>query len=81
MIKIPDWKNSLSVFDSQPLKLVLEELKNYYQVDIVTSDVNTNKIFTGSFSHQNLEIALNSITLPLGLSYNIDGETVFLSNK
>ncbi len=81
MIKTPDWKNSLSVFDSQPLKLVLEELKNYYQVDIITSDVNTNKIFTGSFSHQNLEIALNSITLPLGLSYKVDGESVFLSNK
>jgi ferric-dicitrate binding protein FerR (iron transport regulator) len=77
----PDWKSSLSKFESQELSVVLKEFKNYYDVDFETSDINTNKIFTGSFSHQNIEIALNSITLPLGLSYKIDGKTVFLSNK
>lgn len=78
---LPDWKNNLSIFKSQPLNKVLLEFKNYYKVEFDTSNINTNKIFTGSFSHHNIEIALNSITLPLGLTYQIDGETVFLLNK
>lgn len=77
----PDWKNRLSIFDSKPLVFVLEEFKNYYDVKFDTSQVDTSKIFTGSFSHENLEIALNSITLPLGLSYRIDGNMVLLASK
>ncbi len=78
---IPDWKNNISIIKSQNLGNVLDEFKNYYDVKFDISQIDTNQIYTGSFSHQNLEIALNSITLPLGLSYKIDGETVFLSNK
>jgi ferric-dicitrate binding protein FerR (iron transport regulator) len=77
----PDWKSKISVFQSQPLHQVLKEFENYYNVKFDSSRVDSGKIFTGSFSHENLEIALNSITLPLGLSYKIDGETVFLSYK
>lgn len=77
----PDWKNRQSIFDSKPLVFVLEEFKNYYDVKFDTSQVDTSKIFTGSFSHENLEIALNSITLPLGLSYRIDGNMVLLASK
>jgi len=78
---IPDWKNGMSIIDSQPLEFVLNELKNYYDINVDVSNINTTQIYTGSFTHEDLEIALNSITLPLGLSYTINGETVLLSNK
>lgn len=77
----PDWKNKQTILKSKSLEVVLKEFNNYYDVKFETSNVDTSVIFTGSFSHDNLEIALNSITLPLGMSYNIDGETIFLSNK
>ena len=78
---IPDWKNGMSIIDSQPLEFVLNELKNYYDINVDVSNIDTTQIYTGSFTHDDLEIALNSITLPLGLSYTINGETVLLSNK
>jgi ferric-dicitrate binding protein FerR (iron transport regulator) len=78
---VPDWKNGLSIIESQPLEFVLNELKDYYDIQIDVSNIDTTLIYTGSFKHEDLEIALNSITLPLGLSYKINGQTVVLSNK
>jgi ferric-dicitrate binding protein FerR (iron transport regulator) len=80
-LSIPDWKNGISIIESKPLEFVLNDLKNYYDIKFEASNIDTTKIYTGSFTHDNLEIALNSITLPLGLSYKINGETVLLSNK
>jgi ferric-dicitrate binding protein FerR (iron transport regulator) len=81
VLSTPDWKTEQSIIKSKSLDLVLKEFKNYYDVEFETSNINTSKIYTGSFGHDNLKIALNSITLPLGLSYKIDGGTILLSNK
>lgn len=81
VLSAPDWKNKQSLINSKPLTYVLKEFKNYYDINFDTSNIDTSKIYTGSFSHKNLEIALNSITLPLGFTYRINGETVLLLNK
>jgi len=78
---LPDWKTNKTTFDSQPLNIVLRDFKNYYNVNFDSSNIDTTQVFTGSFSHKNLNIALNSITLPLGLTYSINGNTIILSNK
>ncbi len=78
---LPDWKSDKTLINSQPLNIVLKEFKNYYDVKFETSNIDINKVYTGSFSHKDLKIALNSITLPLGLTYTIDGNTIILSNK
>jgi len=78
---LPDWKNNLSIVRNETLNNVLMEFQNYYDVEFETSNIDTNKTFTGSFTHQNMEIALNSITLPLGISYKIEGKKVFLTHK
>ena len=77
----PDWKNNQSILKSKPLKVVLEEFKNYYDVNIDASNVDTSRRFTGSFTHDNIKIALKSITLPLGITYNIKGNNIVLINK
>lgn len=77
----PDWKENQTIIKSQPLKVVLQEFKNYYDVEFEVSNVDTSKIYTGTFSHNDLEIALKSITLPLGLSYSISDKKIILSNQ
>ena len=77
----PDWKSNQTRIESKPLKFVLKEFTNYYDVSFKTSDVNTSRLYTGSFKHEDLEIALKSITLPLGLTYKINGKIIALSNK
>jgi len=78
---VPDWKTAKSVLKSQTLEKVLKEFQNYYDVEFYTSTVDIQRRYTGSFPHNDIEIALKSITLPLGLTYKIDDKNIFLSKK
>ena len=77
----PDWKENQTIIKSQPLNVVLQDFKNYYDVEFDVSNVDTSKIYTGTFNHNDLEIALKSITLPLGLSYSISDKEIILSDQ
>lgn len=77
----PDWKENRTNIDSMPLEFVLEEFKNYYEVEFNTNNVDINQLYTGSFTHDNVEFALKSITLPLGLSYTINDKKIILSDQ
>ena len=78
---LPDWKTNQTIVKSEPLKNVIKEFKNYYDVEFEISNVDTSQRYTGSFSHDNLKSALKSITLPLDLTYKIDDKKISLSNK
>ncbi len=71
---IPDWTQGSSTFTSSPLKEVLEELQLQYDISIEKSNLPENKLFTGSFPHDNLEDALQSISIPMKLNYFISSE-------
>ena len=43
-----------------------------------TENIDENQLFTGSFSHSNIDIALKSITLPLHLKYSKTNNTITL---
>ena len=77
----PDWKTKSTVLKSKPLSVVLEEFTNYYDVSFETSQVDTSRLYTGSFNHNDIETALKSITLPLNLTYQIKERKVILDNK
>ena len=77
----PDWKSGKTIIDSKSLDIVLKEFQHYYDVNFDTSNIDTSKIYSGSFSHNDLKIALNSITLPLEFTYTKKGDTIILSNK
>lgn len=65
----PSWLQGESHFKSVPLKHVIAELNNHYNITINTNDIDTNRVFTGSFTHHNLDLALKSVTLPLNLRF------------
>jgi transmembrane sensor len=77
----PSWISKTSQFQSTSLESVLQEFNLYYNIEFETSAINSSRLYTGSFVHNDLENALKSITLPLDLTYQINGEKVILSKK
>ncbi len=75
----PSWLNGNSSFNSVPLKTVLKELELQYSIKIQSKDIQSEKLFSGSFTNNNLDLALKSITIPMNLSYEIDEGLVILS--
>lgn len=78
--EIPSWLAQESSFDEVPLWQVIDELEAQYDIDITTENVDTSVLFTGSFTHTDKTIALKAITIPLKLSYKIDGKNVKFYN-
>ena len=70
----PDWLHNITSFESVPIIEVLKELERQYNVSIKTENIDTKRIFTGGFVNNNLEQALQSISVPLNLSYKNNGE-------
>ena len=68
----PKWIDNISSFKSVPLYEVLNELERQYDVIIVTEKIDTQRLFTGGFVHNNIEQALTSITVPFDLDYKQD---------
>lgn len=78
--KNPSWIQHESSFNSIPLDQVIAELERQYDLKIKVEGVDTSKLFTGSFTHTNEQTALQAVTIPLQLSYRIQGKTVIFYN-
>lgn len=77
----PDWKGGEFVFDNQEIKRVFKELEAQFGVTIKSAELG-DKIFTGSFKAENIESALSTVCLPLGLTYEvIDAKTFMVKLK
>ena len=76
----PSWLQQESSFTKIPLDQVIAELERQYDIKIKSEGVDTDKLFTGSFTHSNKDIALQAVTIPLKLSYKIKGKTIILYN-
>jgi transmembrane sensor len=79
-VQNPSWMENESSFDRIPLDQVIAELERQYDIKIKTEGVDTSKLFTGSFTHKDKKIALEAITIPLKLSYKVEGKTVIFYN-
>jgi len=78
----PSWaKSSISSFKSVPFGEVINELERQYNIKVVTSNIDTLQLFTGSFTHTNKELALKSITLPLQLKYTKENNKKIVLTK
>ncbi|MFD0836816.1 FecR family protein [Mariniflexile aquimaris] len=77
----PSWLNNESTFKSLPYKEVIAEFERQYHVDIKLVNIDANQLFTGSFAHNNLEIALKAITLPLHVTYSKTNHTITLKGE
>lgn len=76
----PSWLSEESTFDNVPLWQVINELEVQYDITISAENVNVSELFTGSFTHKDKNIALQSVTIPLKLSYKINGKNVAFYN-
>jgi ferric-dicitrate binding protein FerR (iron transport regulator) len=68
----PVWLAHESNFENAPLPIVIKELERQYPIKITLKNVDSEKRFTGSFTHENLDLALKAICEPLQLHYKIN---------
>ena len=76
----PDWMQVESSFTNIALQEVIAELERQYNITIKATAVDTTQLFSGTFTHNNLNTALQSITIPLKISFKIEGQTVTFYN-
>ena len=78
----PSWINNESYFKSMSFAHVLHEFERQYDVTFNSQNIDLGQLFTGSFVHNNKELALKSITLPLNLNYSIEkNNSIVLSRE
>ncbi|GAB5401202.1 MAG: FecR family protein [Aureisphaera sp.] len=77
----PSWVHAKTIFKSVPFSEAVSELERQYNIDISFDPSLQNTLYTGSFTHENLETALEAITIPLNLSYDMKGKNVELKSK
>ncbi len=73
----PSWIDSISSFKSVPFREVIAEFERQYNVKISTN-IDTDVLFTGTFVHNSRNLALQSITLPFNLSYITDNNLIII---
>lgn len=78
----PSWINNQSYFKSMPLNYVISEFERQYDIKIESRHIDTKQVYTGSFVHDNMELALKSITLPLNITFSKkDQSTIVLISE
>lgn len=77
--KTPTWKKGISTFTQQPLSEVLEELSLYFNITFDASNIDTKRLFSGSFYHSDMNTALKATLVPMGIKYTQTGKTIVLS--
>lgn len=77
----PYWLNNESAFKSMPFSQVIAEFERQYEVTFNVNTIDTNQLFTGSFAHNNIDVALKAITLPLNLSFTKNNNKISLKRE
>ncbi len=77
----PSWLNNESTFKSLPYKTVIAEFERQYGVNVTLMDIDSEQLFTGSFAHDNIDVALKSITLPLHVTYSKVNNAITLKRE
>jgi ferric-dicitrate binding protein FerR (iron transport regulator) len=72
----PQWMRGITVFESTPYVVVIQSMEKRFGVSINFPDQYKNEIFTGGFPHDNLDKALQAVTLPLNLNYTINNTDI-----
>ncbi|TXD49971.1 FecR family protein [Polaribacter sp. IC073] len=74
------WLQKETNFKSTSLRFVLEEIEHQFNYTIETIEVDLDVLYSGGFTHTDINIALQSVTIPLQLSYKIDGKKITIFN-
>ena len=74
----PSWLDNKSIFEAIPFKEVLAEMERQFNIEIRYKNIDTNRLFTGGFVHNNLEYALIAITKPMNLTYELSSSKLVI---
>ncbi len=66
----PTWIDGESTFKSVPIKYVITALEDHYNIKIDSKAIDDAIIFSGSFPHNNLNVALKTVFETLHIKYN-----------
>ncbi|MUH35706.1 FecR family protein [Zobellia amurskyensis] len=72
----PSWVTNESTFKSVPLKFVLSEFERQHNVTVEIQDIDTEQLFTGTFSNTDTDVALKSISAPSQIKFKFEGSKV-----
>ena len=79
---LPAWVMGRSEFKSLPLYLVINEYERQFDLSIAIENIDVTQLYTGSFSHDNLQEAFRTLAATLGVSHKIiDGKSVLLRGE
>ncbi|NAS12167.1 FecR family protein [Poritiphilus flavus] len=70
----PPWQEGRSSFSNAELLLVIEELEYQYGISFSYEPALVQGHFTGVFVHDDLELALKSVFVPMGISYELSND-------
>ncbi len=73
---LPSWMNQESSFKSIPLKYVIAEFERQHNIMVETQNVDTDQLFTGTFSNTDAHLALQSISIPSQIKFKFEGNKV-----
>jgi transmembrane sensor len=70
------WINGEFYFNNTSLKYVFDEIQRQFNVQIQYTD--KDRRYSGFFRNTSIDSALNNVCLPMGLKYNISGNSVII---
>lgn len=72
----PSWMNDESTFHSIPLQFVLREFQRQHNLEVETKGIDLDRLYTGSFSNTDANLALKSISMPSQIKFKLEGNKV-----
>jgi ferric-dicitrate binding protein FerR (iron transport regulator) len=77
---LPPWTKGNSRFENTKLANILSDLEIQYGVTVQANGLE-DRLFTGAYPHNNLDVALKIICGALDLNYDVKGKTVVIRTK
>ncbi|MFD2567473.1 FecR family protein [Pseudotenacibaculum haliotis] len=70
----PSWVKGASTFKSTSIELVLKELERQFNITINEKENVKPGLFTGSFSHKDVKLAVKTVFTAMEISYKMDAD-------
>ncbi|WP_162419206.1 FecR family protein [Cyclobacterium roseum] len=80
--RIVGWKEGQLVVDRKPLRVLLEDLRSWYGVEMkIDPQLNLNRRVIGTFRNKNLSDVLTGLGFSMGFDFEINGKVVFIKKE
>ena len=65
----PAWTTGESTFVSVPLEFVIKSIEKQYNLTVISDQIDITRVYTGSFTHNNLDVALTTVFKTMNIKY------------